>query len=87
MRNTCTLIHQTIRIPAEIDPSTFKIMFFYLFMFLHSARGYLPPGWTPIPIFIIVNDRLCVLRETLRAFYQNLLTPFEIIIHDTGRYF
>ena len=24
MRNTCTLIHQTIRIPAEIDPSTFK---------------------------------------------------------------
>ena len=24
MRNTCTLIHQTIRIPAKIDPSTFK---------------------------------------------------------------
>jgi hypothetical protein len=42
---------------------------------------------SPIPIFIIVCDRLKVLKESIRSYYDNINTPFEIIIHDNNTTF
>jgi hypothetical protein len=37
-----------------------------------------------VPIIVIVNDRLASLRELIRSVHENILTPFEIILHDMG---
>lgn len=42
----------------------------------------------PIPIFIIVCDRLQVLKESIASYYKNIkTTPFEIVIHDSNTTF
>jgi len=40
-----------------------------------------------IPIFIIVKDRLSVLKESIASYERNIKTPFEIVIHDNGSTF
>ena len=40
-----------------------------------------------IPIFIISFNRLTVLKETIKSYYDYIKTPFEIIIWDTGTTF
>ncbi len=37
-----------------------------------------------LPIFITVFDRLEVLKKSIQSYYDNISTPFEIIIHDNG---
>jgi hypothetical protein len=37
-----------------------------------------------IPIFITIFDRLEVLKTSIQSYYDNISTPFEIIIHDQG---
>jgi glycosyltransferase involved in cell wall biosynthesis len=36
------------------------------------------------PIFVITCDRLNVLKKSLDSYFQNIKTPFEIVIHDNG---
>jgi len=40
-----------------------------------------------IPIFIIVKDRLEVLKKTIESFESSIKTPFEIVIHDNNSTF
>jgi hypothetical protein len=40
-----------------------------------------------IPIFIITKDRLTVLKESIKSYYKQIKTPFEIVIHDNGTTF
>lgn len=35
-----------------------------------------------IPIFIITHDRLTCLKESIKSYYRNMKTPFEIVICD-----
>jgi len=37
-----------------------------------------------VPIFIIVKDRLEVLKKTIQSFESSIKTPFEIVIHDNN---
>ena len=37
-----------------------------------------------IPIFIITCDRLRVLKQSLRSYYDSIATPFKIVIIDFG---
>jgi GT2 family glycosyltransferase len=41
----------------------------------------------PIPIFIISYNRLTVLRESIRSFYENIGQDFRLIIHDNASTF
>ena len=40
-----------------------------------------------IPIFIITCDRLKVLEKSIQSYYDNIKTPFEIVIIDFGSTF
>lgn len=39
---------------------------------------------TTIPIFITIFNKLTVLKKSVQSYYDNIKTPFEIIIHDNG---
>ncbi len=51
----------------------------------HTIRGIV---WEneegPVPIVLIVHDKLTVLLETIRSYHRFIRTPFEIVIHDEG---
>jgi len=40
-----------------------------------------------IPIFIISFNKLTVLKQAIKSYYEYIATPFEIVIHDTGTSF
>lgn len=42
---------------------------------------------TTVPIFIIVRDRLVVLREAIASYRACIGTPFELVFHDSGSTF
>lgn len=41
----------------------------------------------PVPIIIMFKDRISVLTETIKSYYQYIRTPFEIVIFDDNTTF